>query len=133
MGGWQEPDVLGSSSRSNNDQEEDEVEPKERYQALLRAVEYNTGGPNSVSPQPPAAAKHSIYGTLCRGRYEPDGVDKSLRAAISNGDLLRVEVDGTTRLARTSEDALRELAVWAAEREDPNRDVVAKANRAMGD
>lgn len=106
---------------------------KECYESLLRAVDYNTGGPNSTSPQPPAARESSIVGTLCRGQFDADDVRRAIRAATENGDLLQVTVEGIDRLSLTTDAALRELSIWAAELEEPARDVVAQANREAAD
>lgn len=106
---------------------------KECYDSLLRTIEYNTGGPNCNSPQPPATPESSIIGTLCRGQYDSPTVRRAIRAAEQNGDLLRVDVEGDSRLSLTTEAALRELAIWAAELDEPARDVVAQANREAAD
>lgn len=105
----------------------DDVDREERYRALLRTVEHNTGG-----PQPPAATEHVITGILCQSKYTPKGVRTVITAAVEHGDLIRFEgPDGRRRLARTTEDTLRAVAVWAADRPDPVKHIVAKANRAM--
>lgn len=64
--------------------------------------------------------------------YDADAVRSTIRAAVDAGHLVRFEDhDGTTRLALSTNDQLRRLAQWAAERDPPNKRVVGLANRAM--
>jgi len=103
---------------------------RERYEAVLRAVDYQTGGHDTASPQPPAVPESSIIQILAR-TYGGEAVGSSIRAAAANGDLVRFrDVDGVVRLARADADGLRRVAVWAAERPGgPVRELVAFANR----
>lgn len=105
---------------------------RDRYESVLRAVEYQTGGPNSPSPQPAGARQSTVAVTLAaHGQWTPDGVRRSVRAAVENGDLFRW-LDGTQwRLARTDADALREVIAEQNQRETPNTELIERVAAVM--
>lgn len=112
----------------------DAQDRRERYEKVLRVVEYNTAGLDEPSPQLPAASLTSVVSIATDyggDRHSGEQVRAAIAAAVENGDLIRFEdAEGTARLARTTKTALQQVAVWAAERDEPDREVVALANRA---
>ncbi|QCC60733.1 hypothetical protein NP511_01970 [Natrinema thermotolerans] len=101
---------------------------KEVYEALVRAVDYNSG-----RKQPPLAKKTSVIGTLHGagyGRFGLEELDKAITAACRNGDLFRAEDgNGDVRLGINDRWKLREkIESNLSCVEEPRDDVIGLAN-----
>lgn len=97
-----------------------------RYGALLRTIEYNTGGPTEPSPQPALAPEAPILATLARGQWSHEGARRSLQAAVSNADVLRVHTEDT-RLSLTTEPALRAVIAEQNRSGSPDTSLIERA------
>lgn len=118
----------------------DSAEPRERerrkrskevYEAVIRAVDYNSG-----RKQPPLAKQSSVIGTLHAsgyGRFGLEEVHKAITAARRNGDLFRAEdARGDVRLGINDRWKLREKIESNLSRvEDPRDDVIGLANQRI--
>ncbi|QLG47913.1 hypothetical protein [Natrinema halophilum] len=114
-------------------QEQTEAERRKRtkevYEALIRAVDYNSG-----HMQPPLAKQTSVIGTLHGagyGRFGLDELHKAITAARRNGDLFRATDDeGDTRLGiNNAERLLEKIETNRSRVDEPRRDVIGLANR----
>lgn len=97
---------------------------RDRYQFVLNAVEYNTGG-----PQPPGLRRPVLKQLYARAGHDTEEFGDVLEAAIFNDDLLEWQADNATRYTRTIDADL--LAVIEAEvaSDDPDRDLIGHCNR----
>lgn len=113
-----------SNRRSNSPDGGPELEPKEQYQKLLRAVEYNTGGPDE--PLPAGMEKnHALRTASGHGRYDVDGVKSAIRqAARRDGLLLWRDRDDCLRLTLTDEESLKALVAEENARPYPDVDLI---------
>lgn len=102
------------------------AEKRRRYESLLRTIEYNTGGPTEPSPQPALAPEAPTLATVARGQWSHEGARRSLKAAVSNGDVLRVHTDGA-RLSLTAESALRAVIAEQNCSESPDTSLIERA------
>ncbi|WP_254768212.1 hypothetical protein [Salinilacihabitans rarus] len=101
---------------------------KEVYEAVIRAVDFNSG-----RMQPPLASQPSVIGTLYRGRYGLDEVHRAITAARANGDLVRVrDAEGRVRLGIDDRWRLREkIDSYRRTVDGPRRDLIGLANRRV--
>lgn len=112
----------------------EDVDRRRRYRRVVRTVEYQTGGDGTANEMAPAVRERCVRVILTRAGYQPSGVRASLAAAAENGDVVRFrDVEGVRRVARATEQQLRAVARWGAERDGPDRAAVAAANRALTD
>lgn len=104
-------------------------ERKERYKSVLRVVDLQT-----TEVQLPGVLPRTVVMILGgQGRYEPDGVRSSIKAALEHDDLLVWrDADGRERLTRREKEDLRRLAEYVAE-ELQTPDQLARINRAIED
>ncbi|ELZ12480.1 hypothetical protein C478_10401 [Natrinema thermotolerans DSM 11552] len=105
---------------------------KEVYEALVRAVDYNSG-----RKQPPLAKKTSVIGTLHGagyGRFGLEELDKAITAACRNGDLFRAkDADGDVRLGiNDAEKLLEKVESNLSCCNNPRGDIIELANRQLG-
>ncbi|NUC71688.1 hypothetical protein HTZ84_05090 [Haloterrigena sp. SYSU A558-1] len=104
---------------------------KEVYDALIRAVDYNTG-----RVQPPLAKQSSVIGTLHaagHGSYGLEELHRAITAARRNGDLFRVEDNrGDVRLGiDDAETLIEKIETNRSYRESPRRNVIGLANQRI--
>lgn len=106
------------------------VDRQETYEAVLRCVEYNTGG-----AMLPGQSVNGLKTTLCaNARHESDQVEKAIDAAVENGDLIRwpgVPFRDAVRLTRTEEEDLVELLDAVSEQMDQLRETARIAGQAL--
>lgn len=116
------------------DEENDAERRRERYKSVLRTVEYQTGGPNSPSPQAAGVRQSSVVVTTCvHGEWSPEKVRRSIRAAVENDDLF-AWLDGTERrLARTTPEGIRAVVAEQNQLTDPDTSVIERAVASKGD
>lgn len=99
-------------------------ERKAVYEGVLRAVERNTGG-----RQPAGIRLTTLLANRCRAGDDREQVEKAIRAARENGDLIRwADHEGRTRLARTDDDSLLEVIEQEAETENPDQGLIGWCN-----
>lgn len=101
-------------------------DPRRVYERVLRIVQYNTGG-----PQPASVWRLSTVSIATNAGMDSNQVDKAVRAARDNGDLLAHDRDGHTRLARTDTASVRSLLLEEADREPSDKALVGKCNRLL--
>ena len=104
---------------------------KEVYEALIRAVDHNSG-----HRQPPLAKQSSVIGTLHTagyGRYGLEELHKAITAARRNGDLFRDEdAEGRTYLGINDRWKLRKKIESNLSRGDGSRDdLIGLANQRI--
>lgn len=100
---------------------------KRAYEHVLGVIDAQTA-PN----QPPGARRPTVLrlvGGREGGAFALDEAENALRAAVENGDVLAWDDHaGHRRYTLAEPDAIRRIAAWEAERDDPRTDVVAWAN-----
>ncbi|WP_265109198.1 hypothetical protein [Halosolutus halophilus] len=112
-----------------------EVERRKRtkqvYEAVLRAVDYNSG-----HRQPPLAKQSSVIQTLHAagyGHYGLEELHRAITAALSNGDLFRARDDkDDVRLGiNDAEKLLEKIETNRSRCESLQRDVIGLANQRI--
>ncbi len=117
-----DPDELSDAARRKRS--------KEVYEAVVRAVDYNSG-----RMQPPLASQPSVIQTLHssgHGRYGLEEVHRAITAACANGDLFRTtDREGRVRLGIDDEQKLVEKVAayfsWV-DKDRRRKDVIGLAN-----
>lgn len=116
-----------STKRQNSTEEETKQDRKHRYEAVLRTIEVQTGGPNQSNPQPAMVPQSGVLvSTAAHGQWEVSNVRSSLHAAIDNGDVLRVRREDV-RLSLTTESALRAIIAEQNISTEPNTSLIEHA------
>lgn len=85
---------------------------RERYEKVLRIVEYNTGDGG-----PPLAGIEQVTLIASYSGIGPADTRKAIQAAVSNGHLLRAR----GRVALTNEDSIRTVRDAERNRDAPNQ------------
>ncbi|MGK7294640.1 MAG: hypothetical protein ACNS61_02290 [Candidatus Wenzhouxiangella sp. M2_3B_020] len=105
---------------------------KHRYERVLRTVEYQTGGPESI--QTAGVSQSTVVMLLvAQSHHERSGVMKALRAGVENGDLFRWtttperDTRWDVKYARTTDAALRAVVAEQNARDEPNTEVIEAA------
>lgn len=108
---------------------QDDYGSKAAYKLLLRVVDYQTGGPDETLPA--MVSGGSLYGTLVsKGDLSHEQADTARRAALQNDDLLKWPgPEGRDRYALVEDDALRDVIEEQANRENPDRELIATCNK----
>lgn len=99
---------------------------KETYERVCRIVAYNTGG-----PQPPMAALYSVKTIASHAGLDAGQVDRAIRAARENGDLL-VDPAGE-RVACCDGESLRAVIDAEVARAEPRPELIGACNRRLRD
>jgi|GEM_PF-483321 len=123
-----DPDVRCDGGGSETTPREQRKRNKDVYEAVVRAVDYNSG-----RKQPPLAKQSSVIQTLHGagyGRYGLEELHKAITAARRNGDLFRAKDErGDVRLGINEAEALVEKIESNLEHANSvNGDVIGLAN-----
>lgn len=124
-------------SRTANGSAEHETEQKltskERYQKVLRVVEYQTTGPDGGLPA--GARRSTVHQIACQyGYYDADGMLRAEKAAVAAGDLIPWrDREGRLRLTRTDESSLRDLIADENRRDDTCIELVERCGNLIED
>lgn len=102
---------------------DDQPRVEQRYDAVLRCIEYQTGGPGNDQragvPRPQVHLHLAVHGP-----YDLQGVKQSIREAIENDDVLAFDdEDGRERLARRTPEGLKMVVAEQNMREHPDVDL----------
>ena len=101
------------------------MDSKTRYESVIAAVRYNTGG-----AQPPLASERAIRSICCStGSLEVDEYQRALQAAVQGGDLL--EWDGQLAVAEPEPlQAVIEAEAEAAS-DSPRKALIGRCNQLL--
>ena len=122
---------MSTQKRKEKTESERRKRSKEVYEAVIRAVDYNSG-----HRQPPLAKQTSVIGTLHAAGYGRIGLEelhKAITAALRNGDLFRdTDGEGNTRLGiNDAEKLLEKVETNLSRCESPRKDVIGLANKRV--
>lgn len=109
----------------------DDVDRERRYEAVLKAIEHNSG-----DPQPPGALPRSVYQALAKpyGSYSREAIEYAIRAAVDAGDVIVWrDREQRIRLTRTLDEDLPELIATENAKEYPATDLIEQASRHIDD
>lgn len=99
---------------------------KKRYEMVYKTVAMNT-----TDEQPPGVTAHRLK-QICTRRFDAEGVESSIRAAVENGDLFAWrDWDGSVRYTRMVEPALERVRDRLVAQEFPDRQQIGRVNRAL--
>lgn len=103
---------------------------RDRYEAILRVVDYQTGGPDTALP---AGVRATTIGqNRTHAGEDWQDVESALQAAVEHDDLLRYrDRDGHVRYTRRTVDGLQALVATEAQHEHPDQDLIARCNRIL--
>jgi hypothetical protein len=104
---------------------------RRRYESTVETVRLNTSTDPSVN-LPPAMSHGPLVNNRVRAGYSWDKVEDAIAAAVSNGDLVRIEATDRPRYAPVDPDHLRSLAGVLADADPAPREDIARINRALG-
>lgn len=122
-----------SAASSDPYETEPKLTPKERYQKILRVVEYNTGGPDD--PVPAGASTSTVQQIACQyDYYDGEALKRSRAAAIKAEDLLIWRGrDSRLRLTRTDEESLKGLIAAENCRDDTCVELIERCRELLDD
>ena len=113
---------------TNSESNHSRTEARERYHRVLRLVDYQSSG-----PQPPLVSERVIVMLAARAGHDPDDIRSSLQAAVESDDLLRTTRQERTHYARTDEETLEAVVLEAADRDEPDQDLIGQCYTLMAD
>ena len=99
------------------------MDSKTRYESVIAAVRYNTGG-----TQPPLASERAIRSICCStGALEVDEYQRALQAAIENDDLLKWH----GQLAVAEPEPLQAVIEAEAATDSPRTALIGRCNQLL--
>jgi hypothetical protein len=101
---------------------------RDRYQSLLSAVEKNCGGPQPVGMSRAALVTNRKHAGLSLGT-----INKTLRAALENNDLIRFSLPGSAvrRYAPADTGHIRDALEALADTDAPDKEQIGTLNATL--
>ncbi|PSP80185.1 hypothetical protein BRC81_03055 [Halobacteriales archaeon QS_1_68_20] len=97
---------------------------------MLACVEQNTGWPEDPQPATITPARVALH-LVAHGSHNQAGIDRAIQAALEQGDLVALDVDGERRLVRADPEALKAVIGEQNCRDDPDLEVIEQAVAAL--